>query len=68
MNLPSLALGLRFVLSSGNILTRLIEFTKKGERSVIRFLWLKSVKISEIYRRKILQYGVNNVNRRKGYE
>jgi hypothetical protein len=46
----------------------LIESTKEKQRTLIRLLWSKGVKISEIYRMMTFQYGDNSIRQRRIYE
>jgi hypothetical protein len=45
-----------------------IECTEEQQRSVIRFLWSKSVETSETYGRMTLHYGDNRMSQMKVYE
>jgi len=48
--------------------TPLSTCTVEEQRSIIRFLWSKSVKPSEIYRRMKIQYGDSYLSQGRVYE
>jgi len=52
----------------GNIDAHLQDSTNQEQRGVVRFLWAEGVKLVEIHRRMLAQYGQSTMSQRKVYE
>jgi len=44
------------------------HFTIEEQRGVVRFLWVEGVKLVEIHRRMLAEYGQSTMSQRKVYE